>query len=146
MLGSVIFLDSHRFRAKASELQRLLQSIPNALSTGGSDSDQQPGVQTSGVERLSMAGTLSWIIRNADGRMSRNSPWTGRWVACPRPVLESDCRRTRYRSRHCRAGVQVAFPETPLPADYRRTHFIELIGACSASRPFPAIKCYWEGL
>src|SRR5215468_9640509 len=71
MLGSVIVLDSHGSRTKASELQRLLQSIPYALSAGGSDSDQEPGVQTTGVETLSLAGTLSWVIPNADCRMKQ---------------------------------------------------------------------------
>jgi hypothetical protein len=35
VLESVVILDSHGFRAKASELQRLLQLIPFALSAGG---------------------------------------------------------------------------------------------------------------
>jgi hypothetical protein len=37
----------------------VLQPIPYALSAGGADSDQEPGVETSGVETLSLAGTLT---------------------------------------------------------------------------------------
>src|SRR5215467_14575773 len=34
------------------------------------------------------------------------------------------------------------FPKNPPPAHYRRTHFTELTGACSACGPFPAIKVF----
>src|SRR5580765_8944895 len=73
---SVPVLDSHGFGTKASELQRLLQPIPHALRTGWTDSDQKSGIQTGGVETLSLADALSRVIPNANCRMSRNSPWT----------------------------------------------------------------------
>src|SRR6516225_9783845 len=87
MLGSVIVLDSHGFRAKASELQRLLQSIPHPLSAGGSDSDQSSEVQTGRVETLSLAVTLSWVIPDADCRMSTNSPGTGKKVTSKKQAI-----------------------------------------------------------
>src|SRR6516164_1917169 len=74
ILGSIIVLDSHGFRTKASELQRLLQPIPHALSAGGTDSDHKSGIQRRGVETLRLADALPWVIPDANCRMSRNSP------------------------------------------------------------------------
>src|SRR6476659_3624112 len=90
---SVPVLDSHGFGTKASELQRLLQPIPHSLRTGGADSDQKSGIQTGGVETLSLADALSRVIPNANCRMSRNSPWTG--YGALRRAAEHGVRRDR---------------------------------------------------
>src|SRR5215469_14651030 len=129
MLGSVIVLDRHGFRTQASELQRLLQPIPHALRPGGSDSDQKSGIHTGGVETLSLAGPLSWVIPNADCRLSRNSPWTAArtWLsngaARPRLVRVAATLSRTLSDSHCRVIFGIS---RPTGSAYLRSSFQSL--------------------
>src|SRR5689334_5095528 len=77
MPGPAIVLDGDGFGTEIRKLQRLLQRTPNALGFEGTNTGRESWIQGCALKTLSLANTLSWLISDANCRVSTNSPGTG---------------------------------------------------------------------
>src|SRR5437016_2826969 len=76
VFGSVVVLDSNRFRNKTDGFPRLLQQTSRSCRAEGENSNRNVRIEGGESPIISLAVALSWPLSNPDDGMSTNSPGT----------------------------------------------------------------------